>query len=359
MNLPSGTVTRASVPDLSDYDLVAPQLSGGQDSALTMCLTMEAAVRDGVPDRVRSYHSALPVLDWPEVVHDGQRWPGVAELAARQGAAFGPTAGHTEVTRMMPGPDGTPMPHSLLTEIALYGRFPRMGSKFCTKSAKESVVNVAWTPYVRQRSKELGRPVRILKAMGMRRDESRGRSTLEPYRNVVTNGARIVDEWLPALMWKRNEVQEWSEDHPELKHWTYDSVPGAMDWLGTRRCSCSLCSFAGYRDHLIAIRRRPRLAALYAEVETVRGDSLTAGRRITDLIHLAHSLGAPDSGVVLPDDGPEFTAVAHQVRTALTLPPRKAVDLAARADDEPSTPCDGCSAFTQRLPLTRITTVGE
>lgn len=351
MSLPIGTVTRAPVPDLSDYDLIAPQLSGGQDSALTMCLTMAAAVRDGVPDRVRSFHSALPVLDWPEVVYDGHRWPGVAELAARQSAAFGPNAGHTEVTRMMPGPDGTPMPHSLLTEIALYGRFPRLGSKFCTKSAKESVVNVAWTPFVQRRSKELGRPVRILKPMGMRRDESRSRSTLEPYRNVLTNGARIVDEWLPALMWTRNEVQEWSEDHPELKHWTYDSVPGAMDWLGTWRCSCSLCGFAGKRDQLIAIRRRPRLAALYAEVETVRGDSLAPGRRIADLIHLAHGPGAPDPGVVLPDDGPEFTAVALQVRSALARPPRKAVDLAARDDDEPTTVCGGCAAFTDRSGL--------
>lgn len=359
MSIPTGTVTRAPVPDLSDYDIVAPQLSGGQDSALTMCLTMEAAVRDGVADRVRSFHSALPVLDWPEVVYDGQRWPGVAELAARQSAAFGPNAGHSEVTRMMPGPDGAPRPHSLLTEIALYGRFPRLGSKYCTKSAKESVVNAAWTPYVRQRSRELGRPVRILKTMGMRRDESRSRSALEPYRNVMTNGARIVDEWLPALLWKRAQVQEWSEDHPELRHWTYDSVPGAMDWLGTSRCSCSLCSFAGKRDLLISILRRPRLAALYAEVETVRGDSLTYGWRITDLIHLAHGPGAPDPGIELPDDGPEFTAVARQVRTALAGPPRKAVDKAAHDGDEPSTPCDGCSAFTQHLPLTRITTVGE
>ena len=31
----------------------------------------------------------------------------------------------------MPGPDGIRMPHSLLTEIALYGRFPRKGSPYC------------------------------------------------------------------------------------------------------------------------------------------------------------------------------------------------------------------------------------
>ncbi|MFJ9250562.1 hypothetical protein [Streptomyces sp. NPDC101776] len=84
------------------------------------------------------------VLEWPSVVFDGIRYPGVSELAALQSAAFGvPNDRHREVTRMMPGPDGTRMPHSLLTEIAAYGRFPRMGSPYCRKSAKESVVSSA------------------------------------------------------------------------------------------------------------------------------------------------------------------------------------------------------------------------
>ncbi len=56
---------------------------------------------------------------------DGVRYPGVSELAALQSAAFGvPADRHVEVTRTLPGPDGTRMPHSLLTEIAAYGRFP-------------------------------------------------------------------------------------------------------------------------------------------------------------------------------------------------------------------------------------------
>lgn len=111
--------------DLTAYDLIAPQLSGGNDSALTMSLLMDAAQPAGVVDRVRSFHACLGPLDWPPVTYQGTVWPGVAELAALQSAAFGLPAGrHTQVTRTLPGPDGTRMPHSLLTEIAAYGRFP-------------------------------------------------------------------------------------------------------------------------------------------------------------------------------------------------------------------------------------------
>ncbi|MCT9093463.1 phosphoadenosine phosphosulfate reductase [Streptomyces sp. ASQP_92] len=332
-------------PDLASYDLIAPQLSGGNDSALTMWLLMNAARAAGVTERVRSFHACLGPLDWPSVTYQGTVWPGVAELAALQSTAFGLPAGqHTQVTRTLPGPGGSRMPHSLLTEIAAYGRFPRMGSKFCTKAAKESVVSMAWTPYVTEMSRELGRPVRILKVQGHRRDESRLRSTMAAFRTVQVNSARIVDEWLPALEWPRPAVREWSQDHPRLRHWTYDSVPGAGDFQGTSRCSCSLCGFAGLRDLLLAVARRPRLAALYAEVETARGDRLRPDWSITDLIRHASTCGIPDPGVICPDNGPDFTALERQVRTQLTQPPRKPVGLAAHHTGR--TLCEGCQATT-------------
>ncbi|MEU1600346.1 hypothetical protein ABZ468_48265 [Streptomyces sp. NPDC005708] len=156
---------------------------------------MEAARTADVADRVVSYHCSLGVLEWPSVVFDGMRYPGVPELAALQSAAFGvPADRHLKVTRTMPGPDGTRIPHNLLTEIAAYGRFPRMGSPYCRKSAKESVVSAAWTPIVRQLGRELGWPVRILKAMRLRSDEGPDRKKRAAFRTVQVNGARIVDE---------------------------------------------------------------------------------------------------------------------------------------------------------------------
>ncbi|MFF9171843.1 MULTISPECIES: phosphoadenosine phosphosulfate reductase [unclassified Streptomyces] len=328
--------------DLTFYDVLAPQLSGGKDSAVMMSVFMEAAQAAGVADRVMSYHSSLGVLEWPPVVFGGIRYPGVSELAALQSAAFGvPADRHLEVTRTIPGPDGTRIPHSLLTEIAAYGRFPRMGSPYCRKSAKESVVSSAWTPIVNRLKRELGRPVRILKVMGLRSDEGPDRKMRAAFRTVQANSARIVDEWLPIKDWSTEAVKEWHTDTALPYCWTYDSVPGAGDWAGTSRCSCSLCVFASRLDVLLSIGRRPRLAALYAEVERTRGDSFRADWRITDLIHHAEVCGAPDPGVVCPDDGPEFRALEEQVRAALRKKPRKEPELARRAR---RSLCAGCAA---------------
>ncbi|MFF1747568.1 phosphoadenosine phosphosulfate reductase [Streptomyces mirabilis] len=305
-----------------------------------MTVFMEATQRAGVSDRV-SYHSSLGVLEWPAVVFDGVRYPGVSELAALQSSAFGvPADRHVEVTRTLPGPDGTRMPHSLLTEIAAYGRFPRMGSPYCRKAAKEGVVSAAWMPMVTRMKRELGRPVRILKVMG-RSDEGPDRKKRPALRTVQSNSARVVDEWLPVKEWSTAAVKEWHATAPVPYCWTYDSVPGAGDWAGTSRCSCSLCVYASRRDTLLSSGRRPRLADLYAEVEQVRGDSFRADWRLTDLIRHAKICGAPDPGIICPDNGPEFAELQAQVRAALKLEARKLPDLAR---DGGRALCGGCAA---------------
>lgn len=238
--MPSSTAHRpACEPDLASYDLLAPQLSGGKDSAVMNCVFMDAAERAGVADRVISYHASLGVLEWPAVVFDGVRYPGVSELAALQSTAFGiPANRHVEVTRTLPAPDGTRMVHSLLTEMAAYGRFPRMGSPYCRKAAKESVVSAAWTPIVTRMKRELGRPVRILKVMGLRSDEGPDRKNRAAFRNIQTNSVRIVDEWLPIKEWSTADVKAWHATAPVPYSWTYDSAPGAGDWAGTSRHVC-------------------------------------------------------------------------------------------------------------------------
>lgn len=75
--MPSHAPSRPSnTPDLTSYDLLAPQLSGGKDSAVMMAVFMDSARAAGVDDRVISYHSSLGVLEWPPVVFDGIRYPG-------------------------------------------------------------------------------------------------------------------------------------------------------------------------------------------------------------------------------------------------------------------------------------------
>lgn len=160
---------------------------------------------------------------------------------------------------------------------------------------------------------------------------------------MQANSARIVDEWLPVKDWSTDTVKEWHADAPVPYSWTYDSAPGAGDWSGTSRCSCSLCVFASRHDVLLSVGRRPRLADLYAEVEQVRGDSFRADWRITDLIRHAATCGAPDPGVVCADDGPEFTALQEQVRQTLTKDPRKEPEMARHNG---RALCDGCTAHS-------------
>ncbi|GGQ38990.1 hypothetical protein GCM10010266_72780 [Streptomyces griseomycini] len=220
------TVCPSGTPDLTAYDLLAPQLSGGKDSGVMLWPFMRDAAAAGVTDRVITYHATLGPLEWPAVHVDGTRYASMSELAAAQSAACGiPPDRHVEVTR----------PAFLLTEIAAYGGFPRMGSPYCRKYAKESIISTAWTPLVRRLRRELGRPVPILKVMGLRADESRDRAHHPAYRDILTNSARIVDEWLPVKDWPTATVLEWHRDAPVAHHWTYESYPGADDWRGTSR----------------------------------------------------------------------------------------------------------------------------
>lgn len=179
--------------------------------------------------------------------------------------------------------------------------------------------------------------------MGLRSEESRDRRALPAYRNVKSSRNWHVDEWLPAKEWTTEQVWQWCAGAPVPTHWVYDSVPGALDRRGNTRCSCSLCVFANRRDLLLAVGRRPRLAALYAEVEEARRDSFKSDITMRQLIGPAAAPGAPDPGIRVDDDTEEFTALRDQVRAALHLPARKAPDLALLPGST-QLPCQGCPA---------------
>ena len=137
---------------------------------------------------------------------------------------------------------------------------------------------------------------------------------------MQANNARVVDEWLPVKDWSTDAVKEWHTDAPVPYCWTYDSGTRCGRLGRNLPPLVSLCVFASRRDVLLSIGRRPRLAALYAEVEQVRGDSFRADWRITDLVRHAAACGAPDPGVVCSDDGPEFTALEEQVPASRRCP---------------------------------------
>ncbi|MFJ2629563.1 phosphoadenosine phosphosulfate reductase [Streptomyces sp. NPDC087532] len=350
------TITEGPVPDLTQYDVITNNLSGGKDSWLMACLAMQEAREADVEERVYSFHATLGALEWPSVQVGTEIFPSVSTLAALQSSASGlPTDRHLESTKMTQ--DDTPTVYDLLTYVAAYGRFPRLGTRFCTKAYKEQLEEAAMTPIINQLKVTLGlastptarkidRPIRRLKVLGLRSDESRDRAERPAYRNISSNSIRHTDEWCPAKDWTTQDVKDFHAASGFQHHWTYDSYPGAGDWEGTSRCSCSFCVLSSKRDLIIAVRRRPRLATLIALVEKVRGDTFQAGRSMHDLIELSQQKGGPDPGVILNDETPEFEAMEKAVRAALSRPPRKEIDRATLNRPrlplltEPSAPCD-------------------
>ncbi len=188
---------------------------------------------------------------------------------------------------------------------------------------------------------KLRRPVRRLKVLGLRAQESRDRAKRPAYRHVHRNGVRHVDEWCPVKDWTKDDVRALHTATGMAHHWTYDSRPGADDWQGTSRSSCSLCFLASRRDLLLGVARRPRLAALIAHVEQARGDTFRPDWSMAQLIAWSSRPGAPAPGIVLADQTPEFAHLERQVTLALARAPRRLPHLATRL---PVLGDDGCTA---------------
>lgn len=317
------TVTPGPVPDLRDYDLIAVSDSGGGDSRAALHVTAAAARRARVFDRVRTYHASLGPLEWPAAEFQGRRYLSTSEQAALHSLTYGvPPHSHTEVQRTIEHAAGEFVPYSLLTFVAQRGQWPAKGiAQYCTSDWKTTLIFAAWTPFVSEMRRRLGRPVRILNVLGILAEESPSRAERSPYRCVVTstNGARHVDEWLPVHRWTKAQVRELSGERGLFHHWTYDSEPGARDWAGSSRCSCSICILANLRDLLLSARRRPRLANLYAVVEREIGHRFKSDRSLSEIIELSKAPSAPAPGIVLPDSGPDFAATERAVLDALKL----------------------------------------
>ncbi|MDH6502440.1 phosphoadenosine phosphosulfate reductase [Streptomyces sp. SAI-149] len=331
------------VPD--EVDIYILNLSGGKDGPRAAALALDATRAAGVEDRVFTIHASLGPLEWPAVTVDGVRYPGSSELAALHSRALGvPPERHIEVRRTQEL-EGKRVPYDLLTYIAERGDWPWKGVLPCRSDWKTGLIYGAFSSMVRARKKELGRPVVCANVLGIRADESPDRKKRPALRTTTANTARVVHEWSPAHQVTTQEVKDWTDDQGLSHQWCYDSHPGAGDWKGSSRCSCSLCVLANRRDLLLAVRRRPRLAELYALVERVRGVPFNPNTSMAELIERAARPGAPDPGVVIEDEGPEFDALENAVQAALKKPAKRARYVRpVPAEDALPGGCDGCAA---------------
>lgn len=240
-------------------------------------------------------HANLGLMDWPAVTVDGVRWPSASELAAQHSALLGiPPERHFDVRATRPDETGARVNLDLLTVIAERGLWPWLGpGRYCTPGHKTRKVFEAFTAMARAHKKRYGRPLVCLNNLGLRADESRDRANRMPYRNLERNSQRVWDEWLPAHHVTTDEVKNLTDEAGWPYHWCYDSAPGAFDWRGSSRCSCSHCTLANRRDLLLAVGRRPLITELYAEVETARGVPFRRDWSMADLMALARKPNAP------------------------------------------------------------------
>jgi 3'-phosphoadenosine 5'-phosphosulfate sulfotransferase (PAPS reductase)/FAD synthetase len=102
----------APAPDLAVYDVVLVNSSAGKDSQAALDVTVAAADKAGVRDRVVVVHADLGRVEWP----------GTRELAQEHAEHYGL---RFEAVANRNWPD-------LLARIEIRGRWPDAANRYCT-----------------------------------------------------------------------------------------------------------------------------------------------------------------------------------------------------------------------------------
>ncbi len=228
-----------SAENLRDFDWIVVNTSAGKDSQAMMEVVCRAARLAGIIDRVVAVHADLGKVEW-----EGART--LAEFhAAVRGIRF-------EVVERE-GQD-------LLEHIDERGMFPDSGNRYCTSDHKRDPIAKLFTRLVAE-SGPLGRPIRILNCMGLRGQESPARAKKISFEvnKRVSNGKRIVFNWLPLHDWSESEVWARMEAGGLPHHAAYD--------LGMPRLSCCFCIFATPDALMIAGYYNRNLLRQYVAVE--------------------------------------------------------------------------------------------
>lgn len=220
--------------DLTPYDLILINTSGGKDSSVISFLVSRLAEKQGVKDRIVLVHATFP-----------EEWEGTVDLVKTQAEQLGLPL--EVVTRG----------ESLLDYVLRRGMWPSWSARFCTSDFKRGPINKVIT----RRAPGKDRQARVLNVMGMRAEESPARSKLTPFSQDKrrSNGRRIVDTWLPIHAMLETEVWETIHTNNLPQHPAYAH--------GMSRLSCCFCPLASRKDLLTAGRYNRRLLKAYVEVE--------------------------------------------------------------------------------------------
>lgn len=215
-------------PDLTAYDVILANLSGGKDSQTMLRVLVAAADAAGVRDRIVCVFADLGEAD---------EWPGAAEMAAAHAAAYGLRI--ITVRREITDPrTGRREPQGLLERIVRRGMWPDARNRYCTSDLKRGPIRTVMTFLADEaRARGItGRRVRILNVLGMRAQESPSRRLMAPFAPDAGSSnktRREVDQWLPIHTWTLDEV--WADIRASgvPYHRVYD--------YGMPRLSCRFC----------------------------------------------------------------------------------------------------------------------
>jgi len=238
--------------NLTDYDVILVNTSGGKDSMAMLDLIVEQATAQGVRDRVRLVHADLRRMEWQ----------GVRELVKEHASHYGLPL--DIVTR----PQG-----DLIDHVESRGMWPSAKARYCTSDHKRGQVRKVMTRLATDwRNRWLQkdgtidwkgpcRPCRILNCMGLRAEESRARAKrpVLSRSNASTKTTRTVDDYLPIHSWTTDEVWTRIRESGLKHHKAYD--------LGMPRLSCAFCIFAPKSALMVAAKHNPELLDTLCDLE--------------------------------------------------------------------------------------------
>lgn len=162
----------------------------------------------------------------------------------------------------------------LLQMIEERGMFPSPSQRQCTSDLKRGPIERT----IRQTGAKL-----IVNCMGMRAQESSGRSKLNPFKLSERNSkaGREWYDWLPIHGLTTAEVFAAISDAGQAPHWVYAA--------GMSRFSCCFCIMSSQADLTTAAKLNPTLYAKYVGLERSTGQvmimpSKTHGKRTLEQI---------------------------------------------------------------------------
>lgn len=226
--------------DLSQYDLILINTSGGKDSQAMLGQVVVQATAAGIRDRLVAVHADLGAMEWP----------GTRAVIQAQVDHYGVPL------EVVSRPQG-----DLLTQVAQRGMWPSSAARYCTSDHKRGQVAKVITRLAGGLARANGEKVRVLNCLGLRAQESPARAKLVPFKrdDRLSNGKRHVDVWLPIHDWTVDQVWTFNRSEGTPIHPAYG--------LGMPRLSCVFCIFSPKAGLVLAGKHNPELLDRYVAVE--------------------------------------------------------------------------------------------